>query len=337
MSDFNMKLSNFSTILKGNPQKAASEIELLDNNPSAGVVNAEKHGRIRLSAAKISGNFFKSTSDFINRTDELFKTARDNNSAMLILPEFFSLMTIPIAIGGKKIFSAICDRDEPMDEDYFKEYMLSLGQWNCEFYLNTFGAFARKYNMYVQPGSVFVADGGKFFNRSYFFDNKGKVIGAQDKIFLTDFEKNLGISQGYHIHVVKTPMGTFTVLNDDDCMSSECAKVAKEMGANIIISTCISPDEETKNMHTEHLKWRCQEQNMFGIETCYSMPNTRTKCRFLAPYLLTENSAGILAETDKIGTKSYSISHAKLENNFDPCASDRNPYLYRKYFQEIYK
>lgn len=61
---------------------------------------------------------------------------------------------------------------------------------------NIWGSLARKYNIFICPGSAFIADADEnnipaLFNRLFLYNNKGQKVYQQNKVFLTPFEEDL--------------------------------------------------------------------------------------------------------------------------------------------------
>ncbi len=329
-----MKFSSFLAQTFYSSSKIANEIDFLDIKYSDGLLNAEKFKRIRLSATAYDCMPYKSLSDFLGVINNYFETAAKSHSAILIFPQLFGLYCATFPWKGKKIVNNLMS--EEFTDIYLNDYIATMGKWNADIYVSCFSNFAKKYNMYVQPGSILFYENNKIYNRSYIFDNNGFIIGHQDKLFLNTYEKNMGLSQGEDINVIKTPLGNFAILNGNDCLGYEAAKIAKELGANVIISSCTEKDNITSHLHTEAVKWRCTEQNIYGIIPCYRKENDNQPISFIAPVDLTKNLDGILTSECENITKSYTLNYKKLESNFNSYTSDRNYPLYQKYFNEIY-
>ena len=333
MTPLNMKFPTLMAQLFYGNSKIKNEIGFLDIKPSDGMINVENFERIRISAAAYDCMPYKSFSDYLKIINGYFENAAKHHSSLLILPQLFGLSCVTIPWKGKKIIHNILS--EEFTDIYLKDYISTMGKWNMNFYINCFSNFAKKYNMFVQPGSILFFENDKIYNRSFMFDNNGFIIGHQDKLFPNQHELNMGVSAGDTINIMKTPLGNFAILNGRDSTGFEVAKISKELGADIIISSCIKNDNISPELHAESVKWRCEEQNTYGIIPCskYEKDNSII---FIAPYSLTENMDGILALENENNIKSYTFNYKKINANFNSYTSDKNYQFYQKYFNEIY-
>ena len=61
-----------------------------------------------------------------------------------------------------------------------------------------FSRLAEKYSVFIVAGSCFISDGdGRLFNRTFVFDPQGRLEYRQNKVFLTDFERDIvGLTPG---------------------------------------------------------------------------------------------------------------------------------------------
>ncbi|MEG1151473.1 MAG: nitrilase-related carbon-nitrogen hydrolase [Oscillospiraceae bacterium] len=336
MSDFNLKFASLAAPVNTNIKKAIDEIDMLEIKPSEGPQNAKNHNRFRISTVKLKKQPFNSIKSYIAYIDSYMKTAKENNCALIAFPELCSLLPLSITIGGDKVLKKLSTFDLPNLDEYFNQYIRSLGQWSYELYINVFRTFAKAYNMVIVAGSAFVMENGKYYNRSFVFDENGEIIGTQDKLFLSEYEKRLGLSVGTQINIIETCVGNLTILNDYDCFFFETAKIAKNLGANMIFSSQISRNSKIHSKCHESLIWRCEEQNLYGIESSYELELINTQCSFIAPAVLTKNQMGILSSSNDYKTITYLLNFDKLNNKFDPYTSDRNQYFYKNYNHCVY-
>ena len=329
---------NFSWLMANiicSGQKAKTEIGYMDIKPSKGLLEAKQFERIFVSACAYDCMAYKSFSDYLKKINAYFEVAAKEHSSMIVFPQLFGVSCATFTANGKKIIANMFS--ENFTDLYLKDYIKSMGKWNINFYTGFFSALAKKYNMYVQPGSVLFYENGKIYNRSYMFDNNGFLVNHQDKLFPSIYEKNMGISAGNTINIMETDIGNFAILNGADSFSYEPAKIAKELGADAIISSCIDKDNLNPILHRKTVQWRCSEQNLFGIIPCSRKISTEeSPISFVAPTGITEDLTGLLSTEPTEIIKTQRLNFIKLKKYFNSYTSDRNYPLYQKYFDNIY-
>jgi len=87
-------------------------------------------------------------------------------------------------------------------------------------------------------------DKNKKYNRTYIIDNKGKIAGSYDKIFLWINEED--IAQGRQVKVFKTNLGKIGLCTCWDVFFPEIFKKLKQRGAEIIFCPSYWPDNFRK-------------------------------------------------------------------------------------------
>lgn len=335
MSDINLKLAALSAGIKLNSSRAINEIKMLDIVPSTGYKNATIHNRIRISSTKLEKKTFKNMKEYLQYLNFYLNAAKENGSALIVFPQLCYLFPLTITSGGDAILKNITDIDFKNLKDYLINFEATIGQSLYEFYLNVFRTFAKEYQMAIAAGSAIVFENGKYYNRSFMFNENGDIIGTQDKLFLTEYEKRLGLTCGGEINVIKTSVGNISILNDNDCLFFETAKIAKQQGADIILSSHFSQNQRMNEKFHEALIWRCDEQSIYGIESSYKIDNIKTQASLIAPSKLTKDMSGVLSFGEAANSHTFSLNLSKL-NQFDSYSSDKNQTLYKDYSKFVY-
>ena len=68
------------------------------------------------------------------------------------------------------------------------------------------------------------------------FDGEGALIGLQDKLYLSDLERKMGVSPGEQVAVFDSPVGRIALLTAQDALSFEPFWLAKALGADRVIA-----------------------------------------------------------------------------------------------------
>ena len=139
-------------------------------------------------------------------------------------------------------------------------------------YFEVFEEAARELGAYVVAGSVplppcRIEDGRalwqekprerRVYNASFIFDPRGRVIGSQRKVYLTELEQRgtLDLAQAAlsDLSVVRTPLGVIGVAVCLDCFQDDVALRLVELGAEILVQPSANPAPWTPEQQAE---WR---------------------------------------------------------------------------------
>lgn len=103
---------------------------------------------------------------------------------------------------------------------------------------------ARRWGIYLQPGSLPVQDGdGQYRNRAWLFGPDG-VLGFQDKLLMTRFEREQwGIAAGQGLQVFDTELGRLGILICYDNEFPMLARYLAEQGADLILAPSCTDTE----------------------------------------------------------------------------------------------
>ncbi|WP_406819851.1 carbon-nitrogen hydrolase family protein [Pseudomonas sp. KnCO4] len=103
---------------------------------------------------------------------------------------------------------------------------------------------ARRWGIYLQPGSLPVQDGdGQYRNRAWLFGPDG-VLGFQDKLLMTRFEREQwGIAAGQGLQVFDTELGRLGILICYDNEFPMLARHLAEQGADLILAPSCTDTE----------------------------------------------------------------------------------------------
>ncbi len=189
-------------------------------------------------------------SAYENKIETLVKSAKDQQADLLLLPEYAG-----------------------MDLTQWNNNNL-LDQFNhiqtlLEKYIALFQTLAKKYELYIQPGSLPVkANQNLFYNRAYFFSPNGNY-GHQDKIQLTQSEVQTKlITSGNTINIFQTHLGPIAIAI---CYDAEFPTLVNQLvnaGANLIVVP--SCTDSLWGFHRVHFSCRARalENQCFVANSC---------------------------------------------------------------------
>ena len=150
---------------------------------------------------------------------DMIKTAAENRSDLVILPEMFNC---------------------PYDNEKFKEYAEEKKDSKT---LKAMKEAAKDSNMYVIAGSIPELDGDNLYNSSFIFNRKGEIIGSHRKMHLFDidipgkisFKESDTLSAGNQITLIDTELCKIGVAICYDIRFPELLRLMALEGAELIV------------------------------------------------------------------------------------------------------
>lgn len=157
------------------------------------------------------------TNHYPKKMEELAAEAKQQGADLLLLPEYFGILS--------------GDQACKNDKDLFASMQPELVNL-----LALFRQLAQRYEIYIQPGTTLVTnDDDQYVNRAYLFSPSGK-FGFQDKLQLTAYEKESAlIDRGTSQTVFTTPFGKIGIAVCYDSEFPEIVRPLVHAGATLIL------------------------------------------------------------------------------------------------------
>ena len=155
----------------------------------------------------------------IKNAVDMIKTAAENKSDLVILPEMFNC---------------------PYQNEKFKEYG---EEKNNSKTLKAISKAAKDSNLYVIAGSIPESDGDNLYNTSFTFNRNGEIIGSHRKMHLFDidipekisFKESDTLSAGNQITLINTELCKIGVAICYDIRFPELLRIMALEGAKLIV------------------------------------------------------------------------------------------------------
>lgn len=184
---------------------------------------------IRLAACQYAIKLHETWDAYADHLQGLCADAVEAGAQLLLLPEYAGLVLsgqLPAEQRGE--LKASIAGIQPLIEPW-----LAL----CE-------SMARRWGVYLQPGSLPVLDDdGRYRNRAWLFGPDG-LLGHQDKLMMTRFEREQwGIASGQGLQVFDTQLGRLGILICYDNEFPMLARGLAEAGADLILAPSCTDTE----------------------------------------------------------------------------------------------
>ncbi|MCO7595178.1 MULTISPECIES: carbon-nitrogen hydrolase family protein [Pseudomonas] len=184
---------------------------------------------IRLAACQYAIELYESWDAYAEHLHGLCAEAVEAGGQLLLLPEYAGLvLSGQLPVQQRSDLKASIAGIQPLVAPW-----LAL----CE-------SLARRWGIYLQPGSVPVLDAdGRYRNRAWLFGPDG-VLGHQDKLIMTRFEREQwGIAAGEGLKVFDTALGRLGILICYDNEFPLLARRLAEGGADLVLTPSCTDTE----------------------------------------------------------------------------------------------
>ena len=179
-----------------------------------------------------------------------------------------------------------------------------------EYYDNTFGRLAKKYEVVLVAPSAWLWDpvDGRMRNIACVYDRDGTRVGYQAKVLVSRGERKLA-RPGTGWQPIETSVGNIGLALGHDALVPEVGRLFASRGASVLVSQlACRTDLEWGRAHRATLM-RCMENQLFGAVSCLAGKDRldpdpeadapyRGHSMMLAPIELSPKGNGILVQTD---------------------------------------
>lgn len=218
------------------------------------------------------------------------------------------------------------------------------GEFTYEIYYNTMSSLAKRHRIYVMAGSTIYYEDDKLRHRAFLFNESGDLVGFQDKLSGNRLEKALSIEPASEIKIFGTPFGSVAILICEDAEYFEPARIAKNLGARLLLSPNVSMRAYTSVETALGLNMRVQENFVYGAQsmlvgdTGLGFRVDGAGCVFSPNELLTRKN-GVIARTGgrlEPDLECAKISYDRLEEIGSSYIRDKNPEFLSRHIDYLY-
>lgn len=181
---------------------------------------------VRICVVQYMMRRINSFEELAHQCEYFVDVAADNHSDFVVFPEIFTTQLMSFL-------------NEPSPSKAVRKMTVFTPQ-----YIEMFTDLAVRYNVNIIGGSHFVEEDDEVYNIAYLFRRDGS-IGKQYKIHITPNERKWwGISAGDKVKVFDTDCGKIAIQICYDVEFPELARIATDMGANILFVPFCTEDRQ---------------------------------------------------------------------------------------------
>lgn len=331
MFKLKLKLSAFAMSYLSSGERVREIVEAQPTKHSTNLNFVTVSG-IKVAAVSLPLKHYRNIPDYVSVINERIAQAVQAGAQLIAFPELCGMLPLTMAPGFGGIYNDITHL-EASDDNYRQAFMAvcEAGLGFCgEIYLNTFSRLAQAYGVMIASGSIFCWEEGSIKNRSFLFDEKGRVVGSQDKLFLSPIERLLGVASGGEIHVIKTKLGGIGLFTVDDLKNFEPFVIGSALGLDIAVAAASITD-----LDFSMARYRASESNSCIVVPTYCEGGEFGRsfvhpAAIYAPLSSTRSKDGVICRAEPCEAAIARVDVTKIKSSFDVYTADKNTDFYRQ-------
>lgn len=285
---------------------------------------------------------FSDLRSFVQTCSSLVDNAVRSGAHVVLFPHLFGLLPVCAHKGAAAIVqkTAADLRAGNVNRARFTQLMEKFSDFVFDCYYTLFLRLAQRYNIYIAAGSTYVSTPKGIRCRSYLFSPDHTEAFFQDKLHLTPNETRLGIQAGDELNILDLKIGRAVLLAGMDAAFFECYKIARGLGAQIVLSPSSLREEGSYTARYNASLIAAQHYSLYTARASFVSAGMDGASGVYAPQLLTRNLDGIIVHTNEAGDENQvlcaRIDPPKLIDNVDVYAASSNPDFSQVLANEVY-
>lgn len=159
---------------------------------------------VAVAQMEINEELYRSVSVFEKTVRDVVALALKEDADLVVFPEYLNVF-LPSMLYSEELarsrtveglarrILAGNSRDERL-----RDLLVESSSWTRAVMDRVYGELAARHGVHILAGTYFAAESDRLTNRSVVYGPDGGVIHEQDKVYLTDFERDLlGLNEGY--------------------------------------------------------------------------------------------------------------------------------------------
>lgn len=204
-----------------------------------------------------------------------------------------------------------------------------------------FRRLARKWQLYLCPGSTSVKVQDRYYLAAALFDPQGNKIGQQCQTHLSGEEQAWGLARGEELQVWSTSFGRLGLVVGTDIWHPEVSRILALQGAELVLAPAAVPAPYNRWRQVAAMWQEVQQNQFFALENW--LQGTVGTVAFdgfapiLAPCEMTPQETGYLANERKTAWALLDFDRRRQVIAAYPLLKHLNPALYQAHLPGIYE
>jgi len=318
--------------VKVSPKEIERLVDRLEIAPSGNLESISSE-TVGVATIQLLLKRYESLADYVVDMNLYIEDAVNRRAQLIVFPAFTGML--PFTFMPQ--YDAAIERIRPDPYSGLPDFksanssLALLAEFVYEVFYYTMSILAAKHQVYIMAGTSYYYEDDALRHRAFLFADDGELAGFQDKVSLNTAEQGLKVEEGAEVKAFNTPMGTIAIAIGEDIRYYETGKIAKALGASILLNPTWFRQEYTPADAADGLNLRVQENKLYGVQsvavgdTGLGFP-LQGPCAIYAPNEIVRGKNGILEQSS--GRYAPDIICRRL--NLDKLSEIKNPYMLDK-------
>lgn len=330
---------------KVTPREIEKLADRLDITP-ADNLGAASYDEVRIAAVQLMLKRYSSLADYVVDMNLYIADAVNRRAQLICFPAYTGMLPFLFLpqVSDALLKLRPLEKTGLPDIRLLNDMLADLSDYCFDAYFNTMSVLAARHGVYIMAGSALCFEDDDLCHRAFLINDTGDLVGYQDKISRNRLELELQVRPASELKLFETPVGQLCILTGEDADYYEPARVAKNLGAQILICPTVFAEEPTPVDLALGINMRAQENHIYGLQsvlvgdTGFGFAAEGTSCIF-APNELLSHKNGIFAQSSgrfEPDIVCGVLNYDKLISIESPHTQDRNSELMQKYIDRLY-
>ncbi len=336
MYKLRLKAAAFAMSYLSSEEKVRAQVQALHPHTEkpAPFVGA---GGIKVSAVFFTPKRYKSIRDYVADMNDYVSAAAASGSQLVAFPELCGMTAMSVMPGFGALYAeleALKKADIASQSDALFTVCEAVQGFVGEIFHNTFSQLAKSHRVIIAAGGLYQLEDDQIYNRQFLFSETGEVAGRQDKLFLSPWEGQAGVTAGSRITPADTHIGRVALLDGLAFRHYEPFLIAATGGCVFAVAGA-SPFAATAY---DLARYRAQEQGLCILSPGlaaggqYDLP-VMTPAGIYVPRAAARSRDGVAAEGLDQRVFTARVDLMRAASQFDLYGDDKNPRFFQRLLQ----
>lgn len=261
--------------------------------------------------------------------------AKEEGARVLVFPPYTGLLPLRIVAGRSWSFG-----------NSLQSLLRLYGDQLAELLLGWARDVARRFGIYVVPGTLLEPGDNGLNHRAYLLGPDGAVLGCQGQTHLAEVEREWGLSPEMELGVFATPLGKMGIAIGTDVYFPEVSRILTLQGAEVIFYLTALPAPYEYWAQVAGAWQQVQQNQVFAAEACLvgaaGGRQFAGRSAIYGPCEITLGFTGTLKQAEspikeELITAEYDLRRLHQIRTEYPLFAQLNPALYQRYFPQVYR
>ncbi len=285
-------------------------------------------GGIKVSVVRFTPKLYKNIRDYIADMNDYVAGAAASGSQLVAFPELSGMVAMSVMPGFSSLYAdlqKLKEADIEAQGDALLTVCETVQGFVGEIFHNTFSQLAKSHRIIIAAGGLYQLEGRQLYNRQFLFSETGEVAGIQDKLFLSPWEEQAGVTAGVRVTPGDTHIGRIAMLDGLGLKHYEPFLIAAAGGCAFAIAGA-SPFSVTDYTLA---RYRAQEQGLCILSPGFAAnrhcgPLSPSPAGIYVPRAAIRSRDGVATEGMEQPVLTARVDLVRAASQFDLYSDDKN-------------